>query len=334
MNDPLARIRRGLLLLGAFLVVTAVGYRLLGQRNWLDALYMVVITISTVGYTEHSTLQPAEKLFTIVVIATGITLAAYTIGGMIQMMTEGEIARALGVLRQERQMEQLRDHVVLCGYGRMGQMVAQHLRRHNVPLVVVDHSADRVSEAQGAGLLALLGNAVEEEVLKRAGLQRAKTLVTALPSDAENVFITLTARNLNKRLRIIARGEHFSTRQKLIQAGADRVILPAAIGAQQIAYMILRPYTVELLELVTTPGMIDYHLDELQVPEKSGLVGQRIQQVDARRRYGLLIVAVRRAQGEMHFNPGPDLVFHQGDTIIVMGKHDDLERFRKDYIDL
>ncbi len=329
MNDPLTRIKRGLLLLAGFLAIAVLGYRIVGQREWLDALYMVVITISTVGYTEHSDLQPLEKLFTIVVIATGITLAAYTIGGMIQMMTEGEIARALGVLRQEREMERLEDHVVLCGFGRMGQMVAQQLQQHRVPLVVVDHSTERVSEAQTCGFLALLGNAVEEEVLKRAGIERARVLVTALPSDAENVFITLTARNLNRRLRIIARGEQFSTRKKLIQAGADRVILPAAIGAQQIAHMILRPSTVELLELVTTPGMIDYHLDEVQIPEGSAIVGQTIQQIDARRRYGLLVVAVKRADGQMHFNPGPELAFQPGDTIIVMGKQSDLERFRQ-----
>ncbi len=329
MKDPLARVKQGLVLLAGFLLVAVVGYRILGGRDWLDSLYMVVITLSTVGYTEQSHLHAIEKLFTIVVIVTGITLVAYTFGGLIQMVTEGEIQRALGVMRQEREMERVTQHVVLCGYGRMGQMVAEQLQQHQVPLIVVDHEPERVAEAQKCGFLCLLGNAVEEEVLKRAGIQRARTLVTALPGDAENVFITLTARNLNPRLRIIARGEYFTTRNKLIQAGADRVILPAAIGAQQIAHIILRPSTVELLELVTTPGMVDYHLDECQVPESSSLVGKTVQEVDARRAFGLLVVAIKRAEGQMHFNPGPELPFQAGDTIIVMGKQADLEQFRQ-----
>ena len=224
------RIRIGSIIFGIVVGTAVLGYCLLG-RSPLDALYMVIITISSIGFTERSDLPPIEKGFTILVIVFGMTAAAYALGGFVQLMTEGEIARVLGLRRLTKEIERLSGHIIVCGFGRIGHFVAEELHRHQQEFVLVEHSAERVAEAENLGYLVLNGDAREEDVLEAVGVKRAKTLVTALNTDADNVFITLTSRELNPKLHIIARGELPSTRKKLLQAGADRVVLPAAIGA-------------------------------------------------------------------------------------------------------
>jgi len=247
-------------------------------------------------------------------------------------MTEGEIQRALGMTRVTREIERLKDHTIVCGYGRIGQILAAELHRDGLKFVVIDNNADVVSDAYNLGFLALQGDATDEDVLKLAGVERAKTLVTALPNDAANVFITLTSRNLAKELRIIARGEYPTTQKKLLQAGADRVVLPAAIGARQMASMITRPSTLEFLEMVAGRSFMDIEMDELKLPEDCLLVGRTVLEAETRRRHGLLVVAVKRAGGEMVFNPDGDFAFQPSDTIIVMGRPGDMARFREEFL--
>lgn len=199
MSTPLRRVCIGAIVLGIVFATAVVGYRISG-RDWLDAVYMVVITISTVGYGEASTLPPGQQILTICVIVFGISAAVFTLGGFIQMMMEGEIDRALSLGRTTRAIERLQRHVVLCGFGRIGQILANELKSKNQSFVVIDNNPEAVGEAQNAGCLVLLGDATEEEVLVSAGVQRAQSLVTALPNDAANVFITLTSRNLNREL--------------------------------------------------------------------------------------------------------------------------------------
>jgi len=292
---------------------------------------MVVITVGTVGYGENSHLSPAEKIWTIGVIIFGISAAVFTMGGFFQMMAEGEIERALHSGRNSRGIERLSDHIIICGYGRMGRILAQELQTKKQPLVVVDTDLEAVNEGQSQGLLALHGDATAEELLQTAGIERAKCLVTALPSDAANVFITLTARNMNPKLQIIARSEYQTTPKKLLQAGANRVVLPSAIGALRIAAMITHPSTVELMELVAGHSVLDVEVDELVVQGGSGLIGKTIAQSHTRHQHGLLIVAVKKAEGNMIFNPNSDLAFAEGDIVIVMGRVEDIERFRGDY---
>jgi voltage-gated potassium channel len=331
MRSPLERIRRGALFLGTVLVVALCGYRFFFDRSWVESLYMVVITVSSVGYTEQSKVEPEEQLFTVAVIVFGISAAAYAIGGLLQMMTEGEIERALGHRRVTREIEKLNNHVILCGYGRIGRNLANELHRRNEPFVIVDNSAERVSAAAESGYLVLNGNATVDEHLLAAGIERAKTLVTSLPDDASNVFITLTSRNLNREIYIIARGEQVSTERKLVQAGANRVVLLAAVGAQQIATMITRPTAADLLELMADRTNLDVELDELLVPEQHKLVGVSVSQAEAHRRHHLLIVAVKQHDGTMVFSPEADYAFEAGDTVIVMGRVEDIQKFRGEY---
>ncbi len=330
MSSPLQRVRNGAVVLGVVFIAAVLGYRIAG-RSWLDALYMVVITISTVGYSETSTQSIGQKWLTMGVILLGISATVFTLGGFVQMMMEGEIERTLSLGRTTRAIEKLKQHVVLCGFGRIGQILAHTLNAKKQAFVVVDNDPEAINEAQSLGYLVLLGDATEEDVLLAAGVARAQSLVTALPSDAANVFITLTARNLNRALQIIARGEYQTTEKKLLQAGANRVVMPAAIGALRMAAMITRPSTIELMELVGGKNILDVEIDEIAVSAQSPLVGKTIIDAETRRRHGLLIVAVKQAAGNMAFNPGSEIVFQPNDTIIVMGRLEDIDRFRQEY---
>jgi voltage-gated potassium channel len=330
MKSPLRRIRTGAIVLALVVVAAVIAYRLAG-RDWLDALYMVIITISSVGYGESSSLPPLEQWITMGVILIGISAAVISLGGFIQMMMEGEIERAMRVGRTNRAIQRLEGHVVLCGFGRIGRILAKDLAGKGQLFVVVDSHAEAIAEAQALDHLVLLGDATEEDILRAAGVERARALVTALPSDAANVFITLTSRNLNAQLQIIARGELPSTEKKLLQAGANRVVLPAAIGAHRMASMIMRPSTIELLELVSGQSTLDVDIDEIIIAAGSPLAGKTTVDAETRRRHGLLIVAVKKQTGPMIFNPGSDVVFQAGDTIIVMGRVEDIDRFRREF---
>lgn len=330
MRTPLDRIRMGAVVLGTVIVTAVLGYRLAGW-SWLDSVYMVALTVSTVGYREAGPMTPGLMVFTIGVIVCGMTAATYTLGGLVQMVTEGEIDRMLGTRRTSREIERLSNHTVVCGFGRIGQMLSAQLRRHEVTLVIIEQDPKHLAEAHAQGLLTVAGDATEEDVLQAAGVERARNLVTGLPNDAANVFITLTARTLNRDLHIIARGELPSTEKKLLQAGANRVVLPAAIGAVRIANILTRPSAVELLELVAGQSRIDVEIDEIVVPPGSPLAGKSVAQTEAKRTHGLLVVAVKRGTGEMIFNPDSEFVLRAGDTLIFMAKVEDISRFRKEH---
>jgi len=329
-KSPLTRFRIGLCVLGSVFLMGVFVYRLWGW-SFVESIYMVALIFSTVGLKEVRHLTPAQMIFTTVLIVVGVSTALYIMGGLVQMVAEGEINRALGLRRVTREIERLKDHVVLCGFGRMGQTLARELHRSRTSFVVIEKDPERIAEATALGYLAVSADATEEEALLSVGVMRARTLVTTLPGDADNVFITLTAHNLNPALRIIARGELRSTEKKLIQAGADQVVLPATTAAQRMATMITRPSAVELIEVVAGRQLSEIELDELLIPSDSPLVGVTVRQSEPRTRHGLMIIAVRTADGRLEFNPDGDTMFQTGSTVMVMGRREDIDRFRKDY---
>jgi len=330
MRAPLHRIRLGALVLVVVFVAAVVAYHALGYE-WLDAVWMVVITISSVGYGEQTDSDAKVKLLSIAVIIFGLSAAAYTIGGLLQMITEGELERALGRRKMTRDIERLKEHVVICGFGRMGEMLARDLKSMGRPFVIVDNDSGRIADAELHRYLCLSGDATEEETLREAGIERASALVTGLPNDAASVFITLTSRNLNPSLQIIARAEHPSTEKKLRQAGADRVVMPALVGARQMARLITRPSTADLMELVAETSFLDYELDEIAVPEDSKLARVTVRETEAHRRHRLLVVAVKEKDGNMVLNPDAEYTFKSGDVVIFMGHTEDIARFREEY---
>lgn len=331
MKTPLARIRTGALLLLSITILSVCAYKFFGDRSWVDAIYMVVITISSVGYTESSKMSAGNQLLTVTVIIFGMSAAMYTIGGFLQLMTEGEIEHALGIRRTKRKINKMKNHCVICGFGRTGKMIAQEMKIYGKSIIVIDSDQKLAVVASEDNFLFLDGDASEEDVLLRANIEQADSLVCALPNDAANVFITLTARNLNPNIKIVARGEYESSQKKLFQAGADRVVMPSIIAARRMAAMLIRPSMVELMDLVTTKTELDVEIDELTINEGSGLVGCTVVEAEARRKHGIMIMAVKHVNEKLVFNPDSTVSFAAGDILIVMGNSNDVSRFKESY---
>ena len=333
MKTPLQRIREGAMVLTAVFVIAVLGYRFLGDMGWIDALWMVVITVSTVGYGERSQLEPEVQLFTVGVILFGMTAAFYTFGGLIQIILEGEFDRLIGRRRMQKEIQQLDQHVLICGYGRMGQYLSADLKDRKRPIVVIDKDEKAIAEARLLGLLAVEGDATEEDVLRALRIEHAWALVAALPSDAESVFITLTARNLNPDIQIIARAEQPSTEKKLRQAGANKVVMPTVIGARQMVRMITRPSTADLIEMVNESSFAELELEEFLIEPASQLVGVTVRETEALRRHKLLVIAIKDQSGELTFSPTAEQKFQAGDTVMLMGHAEDTEKFCQEFLE-
>lgn len=331
LNTPLNRVRIGLVVLLSVVVLATLGYHWGAGFSLVDSLWLVVVTISTVGFSERSVLSDGMQLFTVGVILVGILAGSYTFSGLLHLMVEGEIQAALGRRRMTREIQRLNNHVIICGYGRIGRQLAEGLDDAQVEFVIVDSSTDNFADAQATDRLFILGDATEESVLLEAGLESADYLMSSLPSDADNVFITLTARNLNSKAEIICRAEQASTEAKLLQAGASRVLLPTIISARHMIRMITRPSTYDLMELVTESKFLDVELDEMHVNAGNRLRGVTVAESEAHRRHRLLVVAIKQTNGDMIFNPDAGYQFADGDTLIMMGRDQDIEKFRKFY---
>jgi voltage-gated potassium channel len=339
MNTPLKRVVAGALFFCATLVVAVFGYALAGW-SWADAVYMVVITIFGVGYGEVKPVNtPALRVLTMCVIVAGTTSAVYFIGAFIQMVTEGEIERAIGVRRMNRDIESLKKHVIVCGFGRIGQILARQLSRSKLPFIVIDNDIARVEMAESLGYLVKFGNAADELILSAVGIHRAQVLATVLPDDASNVFITLTARELNANLRILARGELPSTEKKLRLAGADQVVLPASISAQRIAYMITHPVSLNFLNqddgrqtLNELLSQVDVQVEEIVVAPDSPIAGATIGDIEVRGKGTFIVVALRRTDGSTIIHPDRFSPLDAGDIVIVMGHRGDIPRLVQRYV--
>jgi voltage-gated potassium channel len=334
MRDSFRRILVGLGFFLATVLVAVLGYIVAGW-NILDATYMVIITIFGVGYGEVQPVEtPALKVFTILVIVAGTSASVYLVGAFVQLITEGEINRALGARRKMRVMETLRDHVIICGYGRIGEILARELMHSKKNCVVIDADPERVVLAESLGYLAYTGSATDESVLLAVGVDRAQVLATVLSDDALNVFITLTARELNPNLVIMARGELPTTEKKLRLAGANHVVMPAAIGAMHMANIITHPAMMDFLDqnvarstLNEQLGQIDMQIADLDIPADSPFVGQNVAYVEVRGRHSFVIVAVRKANGTAIPRPDSSLLLGAGDRLVVIGHKDDIPQF-------
>lgn len=326
LSRPKANLFYAMALGGVVLVVFTLGYRIAGW-TWSDSIYMVVITAFTVGYGEVVPITSTWlRIWTMALIVLGCTGMIFITGTLVQWLTEAQIQRVLGGRRMENEIDRLKNHVIICGYGRIGRMIAKQLDQGGAPFVVVDQSPDRVAEARDAGWLSLLGEATDEVVLKAAGITRARFLATVLPNDAANVFITLSARNMNPTIQIIARGEVPSTQQKLIQAGANRVVLPAHIGADRIAHLILHPNARELLgrtsksnfEFANHLGELGLDMEEIEIGPGSPWLQRCIGDVEKETAGRLLAIAILRKEGGTELNPSPASTLLLGDALVVM----------------
>lgn len=306
------------ILLGVFWL-GVLGYVLISPgMSIFDAVYMVSITLSTVGYREIGDLSPGQRLWTILIIMLGISIVAVVIGNLTGLIVEGEVGRIIGSRRLESRIKTLRNHVVVCGFGRMGQLLAQHLRERGESMVIIENDEQRCRQIEELNELYIRGDATEEKQLVHAGIERAKSLVAVLPSDADNVFVTLTAREMRPDLHIVARAEQISAQHKLVRAGADRVISPQAIGAERIANLLTRPHVVDFVE-VAVKG-VDLEIDQFLIGADSPIAGKSLRDTNLRRAANVMVVAIRNADGQTRFNPSADEIVRANDTLILIGE--------------
>lgn len=315
------------ILFNLLIVFGTSGYMALEGFSFLDALFMTVITLTTVGFGEVRPLDDNGRIFTIVLILMGAGFVAYNFAYFSQVLLDENLPEFYRRRRLKKQLEKLEEHFIICGYGQMGQVIVQELLKHQVPLMVIESDENQIHRLRDKGILHLHGDSTEEDNLMAAGISRAKGLVSVVAKDTENVFIVLTARDLNKDLRIYARAGTPSTGKRLAKAGADHVVSPYASGAIRIAHNILRPTVTDFLELATSGEGMELSMEELRIPEGAKLVGKDLLHSGIRSDYDLIIVAIKRIDGRMIYNPSPSEILHSGDILVAIGPQENLARF-------
>jgi voltage-gated potassium channel len=312
------RLAAELLLLIA--VSGTVGYMVIEGWSVWDAFYMTVITMSTVGYREVRDLSFVGQAFTVVLIFVGVGTAFYTATLLAATVVEGGLHRRFEQRRFARMLQQLDNHFILCGYGRIGAIIADELDRQQVPFIIIERDPARVHQIVERGWLAVAADASQEDVLRRVGIDRARGLIAAVGTDAENVYAVLTARVMNPDLFIIARVESDDAENKLKRAGADRVISPYHIGATHMVQSALRPAVVDFVQFATSSAHLDLSMEQVHIAEGSPFVGQSILEAGIRQKFGVIVIAIKRAAGAMEFNPAPEAKVMAGDELVVLGQ--------------
>ena len=321
-----SRLQLSLTLLIAVSCFGTVGYHLIEEMPLFDAFYMTLITISTVGFSEIKPLSPGGRFITVLIIVSGISLLTYFLGQVAKVVVEGELRKVLGRRKLEKQISRLKDHFIICGYGRIGSVISRELARENIPFGVIEQDPAKIEQLEENHFLSLNMDATSEDSLLKAGIRKAKGIVTAVRSDANNMFIILTAKGLRPDIFILSRASDTNNEEKLLRAGASRVVCPYLIGGRRMANVLQRPTVVEFIDTATVNSTLDLRMEEAVIGPDSLLIGKTLIDSTLRQEFGVIIVAIKRFQGKMIFNPLPTEQLEAGDVIVVMGKGEDLNQ--------
>jgi voltage-gated potassium channel len=311
-------------LLFCIVLAGAAGYHWLQGWSWWRAFFVTVAAVTTVELPPG--LTRGAQAFTVVLLLSGVGAALYTFTLLATIVVEGGLPKRLARRRLARMIEKLTDHFIICGYGRIGSIVARQFRRQQVSFVIVERDPERTQAAITEGMLAVEADASDEEVLKRVGVERARGLIAVVGTDAQNVYTVLSARVMRPDLFIVGRAETDDATVKLKRAGADRVLSPYQIGGLQIAQTALRPAVVDFVELATSSDNLELMMEEIAVKAESGLVRRTIRDANLRQRFGVIVVGIQRRAGGMEFNPEPETTIGGGDKLVVLGRPDSLKR--------
>jgi voltage-gated potassium channel len=325
MTPTIGRLKLALAMVAGVLVVGVLGYWAFGLSP-LDAAYQTITTVTTVGFREVEDFDAGEKWFTMFIIVAGVSTVLYTFTLVMQVVVEGQLRETFGRRRMDKQINHMRNHTVLCGWGRVGRAVAEDLVASGQEVVVVDRSVDRVA---GIGVPTVVGDATLDSTLRAAGIEHAGSLVAALEGDADNLFVTLSGRSINPDLFIVARARQDESIPKLEHAGADRVVNPQELGAARMASFVVRPNVAEFVDVVMHERSLEFRMSELDVPVGSPLAGQTLRDANLRQQAGVLVLALRSPAGAFTTNPDPDTIIEPHHIIIAVGTDHDLERLAK-----
>jgi len=330
LYEPRVTLRRvwsAFLALGVITAVSVLGYILFEGWSFMDALYMTVITLTTVGYKEVRELDTTGQLWTMALLITGVGTLFYAAVSSVELAVEGAVRGYFERRRVRARINKLNGHYILCGFGRVGRQVAREFALDSVPFVVIDNDPQKVDECLAEGYLALVGDASDDAILEEIGIRRAKGLVAAVDSDADNVFVTLSARKMNPNLHIVARTSSEESAAKLEIAGADRTISPYAVGGRRLASLATQPLIVDFLDIVTRGKKgIEFRLEEFGVPKDSPLANRTIGELKNGDKTGAMILAVLSSEGEFDTTPSAKDAIHPGDTLIVLGTREQVAR--------
>jgi voltage-gated potassium channel len=328
-RSPARRLVFASALFVALVAFGTFGYVVLGDASVLDALYMTVITVAAVGYSESIQLEGTARLFTLLVIILGVGSITFAVVSALDFVLEGHLEDLLGRRRMDRELARLEGHTIICGFGQVGRHVAVHLVDQRAPVVVIDVDHERAEAARGYDLLTIEGDATQEDVFQRANIDRAQAVVACAEEDADNVLICLTAKGLNSDTFVVARIKRDENEPKVRRAGADRVIAPAAIGGRRIASLVTRPGVVDFLDVLTRGTEQDLVLEELIVLPDSKLDGRSLRDLELRERHGITVLAVQAEGRRTNTRPEPDTVVRAGDLLVVLAGRDALDELRQ-----
>lgn len=316
------------LTLTVIFILGMIGYMTVEGWTLLESFYMMVITLATVGFQEVRPLSDQGRLMTAFLILGGVGGFAYLVGAFSQVLVEGHLHNFWGRLKVQKRIDKLSGHFIVCGCGRIGSVVVREIVAEGHPVVVIEHSPEALERLRQEDILFVDGDATSDETLQQAGLMRAKSLITALTDEAANVYVTLTARQLNPGIQIIARASEPTHVPRLQMAGADRVVMPNLIGGVRMAQSVLRPTVTNFLDLALRGG-IDLQMEELAIQPGSQVAGKNIIESQLRPVYNLIVIAIQKPDGGMVFNPGPQETIQPGDTLLAVGRKTDLQRFQE-----
>lgn len=321
-----ARLRLALTSLSVVVAAGTIGFHLLEGWSWFDGFYMTLTTMTTVGYGEVQPLSHLAKVFNSFLIVASVIAAGFTIATISQALLEFEFGKAIGRRRMERELSQLSGHYIVCGAGRVGRTVVRQLLARGQACVIIEKDPSRAQWAESENIPVIIGNASSEENLRKARIEHAKGFVAAVSSDAENLYIVLTARGFRSDLKIIARASEEEATSKLLRAGASQVLSPYYFIGHRIAQLLLRPNVLDFIDTAVGTERLDIEIGEVQVAEKSGLAGKSLADSAIRQQSGVIVLAVKDAAGAMTFNPPPEAKIHAGDCLIVIGGDDQLRK--------
>ncbi len=318
-------------ILVVLVVIGTLGYRLLEGWSFVDGFYMTVIVLSTVGLGGPKDLSSEAKLFTVGLIVMGVVVVGYGINNLAQRALELQLASYLGRKRMEKETKRLKDHFILCGAGRVGSRVIREFNQHRVPYIVIEKNEAVAQRLASEGCLAIHGDAADEEVLRKAGVERARGLIAAISTDADNVYVTLTAKGLRPDLLVVARAQEENAARQLLKAGANKVILPAQSAGQILAQSVLKPNVAYFIESVTAGDMaqLNLQLEEILISDTSEMAGRTLQQSEIRQNLGIIILAMKKRTGAMQFNPRSDSVIESGDFLIALGVAESMRKLEE-----
>jgi voltage-gated potassium channel len=327
---PKKRLLIGCSLVLFWVFVGSFGYVILEGWSFIDALYMTVITLSTVGFKEVRPIGPASQVFTMVLIVSGMVTVTVTLSGLAQIMLELQLANVLGNKKMKQELEKLRNHFIVCGYGKIGRLVVQGLDREGAKFCVIEQDPGLAEDFRETGIIFITGDATEESVLQHAGIERARGIIGLLPTDADNLYLCVTAREMKRNLKIIVRASEEKAERRLRRGGADIVLSTSMVMGGRLVQAAVNPTAMEFMDLLThLEELAPLDLGENYVGPGSPFCGKSIREADIRARFGVIVVAVKRAGQEMIFNPDASEILNDGDILVLLGKKEDLQKLRE-----